>query len=205
MPTISFTAAQIAAMDKKVCKSMLRDLDAMLDDATKALLAARIEQLEKPPEPTPFPRQSELTDAWSQWKYWGGEIKALVEEARKGNHTYLVDPKEGVKGRRAARGKSKSEGNVSRITVQTEDGQTFSSFRQAAEHLGLTAGLTAQKVNDTSWRRYIKDPIVVKFADEDMFRGFRDNMTAGAAGELPNWAGMGNFTLISPDGETWKL
>ena len=133
-----------------------------------------------------------------------------MAEARKGNHTYLVDPKEGVKGKRAPRAprqprKSSEVRTVMTLTVKTEDGHTFSSFRQAAEHLGLTAGLTAEKVNSTSWRRYIKDPVTVTFVDGEMFRGFRDSMADGAAGKLPNWAGMENFTLVSPDGETWKL
>ena len=96
MPTITFTAAQVAAMDKRACKSMLRDLDAMLDAATKALLTARIEALNKPAEPTPFPRQSELTDAWQQWQQWGTTVKELVTEARKGFHSYTLDPKEGT-------------------------------------------------------------------------------------------------------------
>lgn len=209
---ITFTAEQVAAMDKAQCKALLSKFDGMLDAATKKLLTARIEQLDKPADPTPFPRQSELTDAWSQWKYWGGEIKELVAEARKGNHTYVVDPKEGVKGKRAPRttrqprkSKSSEVRTVMTLTVKTEDGEEHASFRAAAEHLGLTAGLTAEKVSATSWRRYIKDPITVKFVDGEMFRAFRDRMADGAAGKLPNWAGMENFTLVSPDGETWKL
>jgi len=65
--------------------------------------------------------------------------------------------------------------------------------------------LSAEKINSVSWRRYIKEPVTVKFVDTAMFASFRDRMIDGAAGKLPNWAGMENFTLVSPDGETWKL
>jgi len=38
-----------------------------------------------------------------------------------------------------------------------------------------------------------------------MFESFADRMADGAAGKLPNWANMENYTLVSPSGETWKL
>lgn len=204
-----FTQETINKMDKAQVAAALK-LSGLLDAETVAKLNARKDALNAPADPTPFPRQSELTDAWSQWKAWGETIKELVTEARKGNHTYVVDPKEGVKGKRAPRAtrqprKSSEVRTVMTLTVKTEDGEEHASFRAAAEHLGLTAGLTAEKVSATSWRRYIKDPITVKFVDEEMFESFRDRMAEGAAGRLPNWAGMENFTLVSPDGETWKL
>jgi len=206
-----FTQEMINKMDKAQVAAALK-LAGLLDTETVAKLNARKDALAAPPAPTPFPKQAELTDAFENIAAWSEIAKALIKEARDGNHTW-TDKDGEVKGTRkeraksAAGDKSKSSDDkaVSGITVVTEDGAEHASFRLTAEHLGLTSGLSAEKINSVSWRRYIKEPVTVKFVDTAMFASFRDRMIDGAAGKLPNWAGMENFTLVSPDGETWKL
>lgn len=204
-----FTQETINKMDKAQVAAALK-LAGLLDAETVAKLNARKDALNAPAERTPFPKQAELTDAFANIAAWSEVAKALLKEARDGNHTWTDQAGEvkGIRKQRAASDKSKSESSddkVSGITVITEDGAEHAKFRLAAEHLGLTAGLTAEKINDTSWRRYIKEPVTVKFVEQAMFNSFRDRMIEGKAGKLPNWKGMENYTLISPDGETWKL
>jgi len=206
-----FTQEVIDKMDKAQVAAALK-LAGLLDSETVARLNTRKDALSAPPAPTPFPKQAELTDAFDNIAAWSEIAKALIKEARDGNHTW-TDKEGAVKGTRKERAKKsvgdKSEssdgGRVTGITVVTEDGAEHASFRLAAEHLGLTAGLTAEKINSVSWRRYIEEPVTVKFTTNDMFESFADRMADGAAGRLPNWANMENFTLVSPDGETWKL
>lgn len=204
-----FTQEMIDKMDKAQVAAALK-LAGLLDTETVAKLNARKDALAAPPAPTPFPKQAELTDAFENIAAWSEIAKALIKEARDGNHTWTDEDGE-VKGTRKERAKStggKSEGSdvkVSGITVVTEDGAEHASFRLAADHLGLTSGLSAEKINSVSWRRYIEEPVTVKFVDKGMFESFADRMADGAAGKLPNWANMENFTLVSPEGETWKL
>jgi len=199
-----FTQEMIDRMDKAQVAAALK-LAGLLDAETVAKLNARKDALNAPAERTPFPKQAELSDAFENIAAWSEIAKALIKEARDGNHTW-TDAAGEVKGTRKERAKKsagdKSEssdgGRVSGITVVTEDGAEHASFRLAAEHLGLTTGLTAEKINSVSWRRYIQEPVTVKFADKAMFESFRDRMADGAAGKLPNWAGMENFTLVPP-------
>lgn len=157
MPTITFTAAQVAAMDKKACKSMLRDLDAMLDDATKALLSARIEALDKPADPTPFPRQSELTEAWQQWQQWGATVKDLVTEARKGFHSYILDPKEGTvtpkrRQRKDGTGNNTKRGKAEDLQI-TVNGVDYDSWTAVCD--ALVPNLVADKAAAGTEKRNI--------------------------------------------------
>ena len=203
-----FTQETINKMDKAQVAAALK-LAGLLDADTVAKLNARKDALNAPAERTPFPKQAELTDAFDNIAAWSEIAKALIKEAREGNHTWTDQTGQikGIRKERAASNKSESSDGktVSGITVVTEDGAEHASFRLAAEHLGLTNGLTAEKINSVSWRRYIEEPVTVKFVDTAMFASFRDRMIDGAAGNLPNWANMENYTLISPDGETWKL
>lgn len=203
-----FTQETINKMDKAQVTAALR-LSGLLDAETVAKLNARKDALNAPAERTPFPKQAELTDAFENIAAWSEIAKALIKEARDGNHTWIdqTGTVKGTRKERAASNKSKSSDGkaISGITVVTEDGAEHASFRLAAEHLGLTEGLTAEKINDTSWRRYIKEPVTVKFVDQAMFESFRDRMIEGQAGKLPNWKGMDNYTLISTDGDRWTL
>jgi len=156
MPTITFTAAQVAAMDKKACKSMLRDLDAMLDDATKKLLTARIEQLERPADPTPFPRQTELTDAWRQWSAWGETVKELVGEARKGFHSYILNPREGtVTPKRQQRKNGTTRGKAEDLQITVND-VNYASWKDVCDAIypNLVADKAAAGVEkrNIGWR-----------------------------------------------------
>jgi hypothetical protein len=189
----------------------------LLDDETAAALEARLKELDAPPEPTPFPKQDALTEAFQQWKAWGCVIKDLTAEARAGNHTYVVDPAEGTVTPKKQR-KPRDPNAPKRERKQSEkerkpadgrpivDGVEYRSFKAAADGLGLTDGMTQEEIDGKSWRRHLGVAADVIFDTVAMHDGFKQRMIAGAAGKLPNWAGMSNFTLIHPvTGERWAL
>lgn len=200
MTTITFTAAQVEAMDKKACKSMLRDLNAMLDDATKALLTARIEQLERPAEPTPFPRQSELTDAWQQWQQWGETVKELVTDARKGFHSYVLDPKEGtVTPKRHQRkdgtgGTTRGKAEDLQITVNGVDYDSWTAVCDAlVPTLVEDKAAKGTEKRSIGWRaeaykaaKKTEATVVLTFKSAEKFKTYQDNQDDGL-GWLPEW------------------
>ena len=91
-----FTREIIDGMDKTQVKAA-KGLGSLLNDDDKTMLDARLTVLTAPPAPTAFPKQSELDEAYAQWKAWGETIKALHTEARLGNHTYIRADGETVK------------------------------------------------------------------------------------------------------------
>lgn len=224
---ISFTQEQIAAFDKAQCKALLSKFDGMLDDATKAALTARVEELVAPPAPTAFPKQDELTAAYEQWKAWGDVAKGLIAEAKAGNHTYTdndgktVQPKKARKVRDPNAAPRQRKVNTDGSPVERKSmsrpvigGVEYSSFEQAARALGQVGNLPEDEIKARSWRRHLKITAGdVVFTDATAHDSFKQRMIDGATKDpatnkvkLPNWAGMEVWTLVHPvTGERWNL
>ena len=126
-----FTREIIDGMDKSQVKAA-KGLGSLLNDDDKTMLDARLAVLTAPPAPTPFPKQSQLDEAYAQLKAWSETIKGLHAEARAGNHTFTNGDGQTVKPGKTRKATSKPTASVVAIVI---DGQSHKSFTAAAEAL----------------------------------------------------------------------
>ena len=128
--TLSAKAMErINGMTKGQVLKAIQDIeDGLGNPAALEALNARLLKF-APPAPTPFPRQTELTEAYAQIKIWSDTAKKLIKEARDGNHTFVNSDSVTVKPGRARKANIEHKGSLVAIVI---DGKSYGSFSAVA-------------------------------------------------------------------------
>ena len=140
-----FTKTQIDGMSKAEVKAAL-NLAAYLSEDVLKMLNDRMVALTAPPTPTPFPKQSELDDAYEQFKAWGATIKTLTAEARTGNHTFTNGDGATVKPTRTRKAPTGTAGKAQIVIGDN----TYTSWQKAADGENVKPDLS--RTVSRNWR-----------------------------------------------------
>lgn len=145
-----FTPEAIAKFNKAETKAALA-LAAHLDENTVKTLNDRLAELTAPPAPSPFPRQAELDEAYSEWQAWGQTIKELHAAARAGNHTFVKADGTVAKPGRARKSQTTTTGKAQIVIGE----RVYTSWSKAADGENVKPELS--RTIARNWRPLVMD------------------------------------------------
>ena len=150
--TLSAKAMErINEMSKGQVQKQIQDIeDGLGNPAALEALNARMLKF-APPAATPFPKQKELDEAYSQFKAWGATIKTLTAEARTGNHTFTNGDGATVKPGRARKAQTTTTGKA-QICIGDN---VYTSWSKAADGENVRPDLSRDTARN--WRPLVMD------------------------------------------------